>query len=370
MLPRFTLPMAAEAFLQHHWQKKPLVMPQAATGLESLSQAQLFALAQRHDVESRLITGRDEGPWTLQHGPFNTLPSAKAQDWTLLVQSVDYYLTHLSLLLDDFNFLPSWRHEDIMVSYAAKGGSVGPHFDRYDVFLIQAQGQREWQLGPLCNENTPRQSTEALDLIADMPIESTHLMNPGDVIYLPPGVAHWGVATSEDCITWSVGFRAPRLTDLLARLTDETLAENANTLYTDGEREHVATSGKLTTCDVAALKEQALSLLSKEAAERAFAELLTEPRQFPEVCETAVEAIKQAHPDAAMVRTGGVRMLCTQEGLWVNGILYPLDTHLISFATYLAQQRLYTTAQLDTYQCKESQALLEMWLEEGYFTLL
>lgn len=370
MLPRFTLPMAAEQFLQQYWQKQPLVMTQAATGLSCLSREQLFALAEREDVESRLIKGRDEGPWELQFGPFNTLPSPTANDWTLLVQSVDYYHSTAALLLEDFNFLPSWRHEDIMVSYAAQGGSVGPHFDRYDVFLIQAQGEREWQLGPKCNENTPRQSTDALDLIADMPIESTHLMKPGDVLYIPPGVAHWGVATSADCITWSVGFRAPRLTDLLARLTDEILADNASTLFQDSHRKLVSAPGALHESDVELLQEQALSLLSKDAAYRAFAELLTEPRQYPHHTHTDIDAIKRHYPDAYMVRVGGVRMLCTHEGLWINGDLYPLSTSLIPFATYLAQQRLYTTAQLDKYLCKETAPLLKTWQEEGYLILL
>jgi len=370
MLPRFTLPLAAEVFLQQYWQKQSLVMPQAATGMECLSREQLFALAQRQDVESRLIQGRDKGPWELHPGPISSLPSTTELDWTLLVQSVDYYHSTVALLLDDFNFLPSWRHEDIMMSYAAEGGSVGPHFDRYDVFLIQAQGERQWHLGPKCDENTPRQATDTLDLIADMPIESTHVMRPGDVLYIPPSVAHWGIATGADCITWSVGFRAPRLTDLLARLTDETLAVNANTLFQDSYRAAASTPGVLHSEDVKVLQEQALSLLSKEAAYRAFAELLTEPRQFPESTATDINTIKRHYPEACMVRQGGVRMLCTHEGLWINGDLYPLSTSLIPFATYLAQQRLYTTAQLDKYLCKETVPLLKTWQEEGYLILL
>lgn len=369
MLPNFELPMSAELFLQQYWQKQFLLMPQAVKGFNYLSQEQLFALAQRTDVESRFIRGYDAGPWELTHGPITSVPT-KEKHWTLLVQSVDYYHTALSLLLDDFNFLPSWRHEDIMISYASEGGSVGPHFDRYDVFLIQTQGQRRWHLGPKCDDNTPRQGTEALDLIANMPREHTCLMEPGDVLYIPPGVAHWGIAESNDCMTWSVGFRAPRLADLLARFTDEVLAENSNVLFQDRARSQTSSAGTLEIEDLANLQAQTLSLFSEDAAYRAFAELLTEPKQYPESIETDGNAIKLTYPDATMVRQGGVRMLATTEGLWINGHLYPLSTSLIPFGTYLAQQRLYTTAQLDKYHCKEVATLLEMWLEEGYFTLL
>lgn len=370
MLPRFELPISAELFLQQYWQKQFLLMPQAAQGLNCLSYKQLFALAQRADVESRLIKGCNNGPWELTHGPITSVPDAKEKHWTLLVQSVDYYHTVLSLLLDNFNFLPNWRHEDIMVSYASQGGGVGPHFDRYDVFLIQAQGQRRWHLGPKCNHNTPRQKTEVLDLIADMPLERTLLMQPGDVLYIPPGVAHWGIAESDSCMTWSVGFRAPRVADLLARFTDEVLAENPSALFQDPTRGQISSAGTLEIEDLENLTAQALSLFNEDAAYRAFAELLTEPKQYPENIETDCSAIKSTHPNAAMVRQGGVRMLATAEGLWINGHLYPLSTSLIPFGTYLAQQRLYTTAQLEKYHCKEVATLLEMWLEEGYFTLL
>lgn len=369
MLPNFELPISTELFLQRHWQKRFLLMPQAAKGVSYLSQEQLFTLAQRTDVESRLIKGSGTGPWELTHGPIASVPTNE-ENWTLLVQSVDYYHTALSLLLDDFNFLPSWRHEDIMISYASKGGSVGPHFDRYDVFLIQTQGQRRWHLGPTCDENTPRQDTEALDLIADMPIEHSFLMEPGDVLYIPPGTAHWGIAESNHCMTWSVGFRAPRLADLLARFADEVLAENPSALFQDPARNKVPTPGTLGVEDFQSLQAQALSLLNEDAAYRAFAELLTEPKQYPEKRKTDCDLITLTHPDATMVRQGGVRMLATTEGLWINGHLYPLSTSLIPFGTYLAQQRLYTTAQLDKYHCKEVATLLEMWLEEGYFTLL
>lgn len=369
-LPRFQLPFGAAEFLRHYWQQQPLVMQQAASGLLTPSKEELFALAQRDDVESRIITGANDGPWSLQQGPFQAedfteLPS---KEWTLLVQSVDYYLSNISLLLDSFSFLPSWRHEDIMISYATQGGSVGPHYDRYDVFLIQAHGQRRWHLGPVCDKSSARQDVEDIDLLKDMPIKSTHLMQPGDVLYLPPGVAHWGIAEDDECITWSVGFRAPRLTDLLARLTDEVLADNSPSLYTDQGRSLPTNNGYFGNAEAASLNQQALSLLNKEAAVRAYCELLTEPRQYPEQTTLQTDIIHHEHPDAEFVRQGGVRMLMSDEGLWVNGFFYELPPSLHEFGTFLAQQRLYAKSELDTFRSEHSnvQAMLDQWVEQGY----
>ena len=153
-LPTFTLPLTPAAFLRDYWQKKPLFMPGAASGLDEPDADTLAGLALEENVEARIIRGTAGSNWELKQGPFEETVFAEVgeRDWTLLVQSVDHYLTDVSLLLDSFAFLPNWRLEDIMMSYAAKGGSVGPHFDRYDVFLIQAAGSRRWQIGDVCDE--------------------------------------------------------------------------------------------------------------------------------------------------------------------------------------------------------------------------
>jgi len=367
-LPRFQLPLPAARFLHEYWQQQPLLMPGAASGLEATNKAELLALAQRDDVEARIITGAGQGPWALQHGPFSPehYHSLPAQDWTLLVQSVDYYHTNVSLMLDSFSFLPAWRHEDIMMSYAVTGGSVGPHYDQYDVFLIQAQGQRRWHLGPKYDAQAPRQEVADIDLLADMHIHSSHLMGPGDVLYLPPGVAHWGVAEDDNCITWSVGFRAPRLSDLLARLTDEVLMENASSLFSDKGRTVPTQPGYFTINDADNLTQQALSLINQPAAMRAYCELLTEPRQFPEQTSLQSASILHAHPNTAYVRCGGVRMLMSAEGLWINGECFTLTPALHEFGTFLAEHRLYSAEQLQQYANSEATALLNQWVELGF----
>lgn len=367
-LPRFALPLPAADFLREYWQQQPLLMPGAASGLCTPSKAELFALAGRSDVEARILTGANQGPWSLQHGPFSKaeLKALPEQDWTLLIQSVDYYHTNVALMLDSFNFLPAWRHEDIMMSYAVQGGSVGPHYDRYDVFLIQAQGQRRWHLGPKYGSDAPRQAVKDIDLLAEMDINSSHVMNPGDVLYLPPGIAHWGVAEDDDCLTWSVGFRAPRLSDVLARLTDEVLMGNAQDLFTDKGRGVPKQAGYFATEDAQALTQQALSLLNHSAAVRAYCELLTEPRQFPEQTLLQTDSILHAHPTTAYVRCGGVRMLMSDEGLWINGQCFALASPLHAFGTFLAEHRLYSAEQLQQFHSNEVTALLNQWVEQGF----
>ena len=184
-------------------------------------------------VESRLVR-EEKGAWSVRHGPFaeadfTALPD---RDWTLLVQGMDLWEPALKALLDAFEFLPPWRLDDVMVSYATPGGSVGPHFDHYDVFLIQAAGTRRWQVGGWCDADTPQIPHEELRLMADFAATDEWLLAPGDMLYLPPRIAHWGVAESE-CLTYSVGFRSPTLADMLGDLGIELMAAGNIDYYRD-----------------------------------------------------------------------------------------------------------------------------------------
>src|SRR5690606_21392773 len=264
------------------------------------------------------------------------------RDWTLLVQSVDHCLTDVSLLLDSFDFLPGWRLEDIMISYAVRGGSVGAHVDQYDVFLIQASGQRRWQIGPVCDADTQRLPHDSLKLLADMPVLEEHLLGPGDVLYLPPGVAHHGVAEDDDCVTWSVGFRAPRLADLLARVTDEALADTPDALFSDAGRPLPAVPGQLTEDDATDLARQALGLITPALTRRALAHLLSEPRHPGLGFEVDSGHIRAAAPEAVLVRHGSTRLVADADGLWLNGEHWPLPDETKPLGTYLASRRLYS----------------------------
>lgn len=224
--------LSARDFLRRHWQKKPLLARAALPGLAGLIDREaLVSLATRRDVESRLVERRAAG-WRLSHGPLRKARLARAgrRDWTLLVSGVNHFCSAAERLLRRFDFVPRARLDDVMVSYAVPGGGVGPHFDSYDVFLLQGAGRRVWRLarshrasGPRCDApgGSPfrLEPNAPLRLIADFQPEEEYLLEPGDLLYLPPGWGHDGVAL-EDCFTYSVGFRAPRAAELSAAFLD------------------------------------------------------------------------------------------------------------------------------------------------------
>ncbi|MGA7178717.1 MAG: cupin domain-containing protein [Thiobacillaceae bacterium] len=211
--------LSPAAFLQEYWHKKPLFLRQAMPGFGGLlSPEQMLALAGQENVESRLVT-HPKAAWNLEHGPlpasrFHKLPK---KDWTLLVQSIDHHLPAGVDLLQQFNFIPHARVDDLMVSYAAPGGGVGPHFDSYDVFLLQGLGHRRWCISAQKN----------LDLIENCPLkilkyfkpEEEYILGPGDMLYLPPHYAHDGVAM-DDCMTYSIGVRAPSTQEITESFLD------------------------------------------------------------------------------------------------------------------------------------------------------
>ena len=204
--------MPVARFMRDVWQRKPLLIRNAFPGLTPpVTRDDLFALARRDDAESRLIT-RTNGRWSLRHGPLHRLPSTRRAQWTLLVQGVDLLDPGAHALLARFRFVPDARLDDLMVSYATDGGGVGPHVDSYDVFLLQASGRRRWRISR--QRNLTLVPDAPLKLLADFQPGEEFLLEPGDMLYLPPGVAHDGTAEGE-CLTYSVGFRAPTYQELL-----------------------------------------------------------------------------------------------------------------------------------------------------------
>ena len=217
--------LTADQFLAEYWQKKPLLIRNAIPNFEPpIDGDDLAGLSLEAEVESRLVIGDD---WALEHGPFeeSRFASLPEQNWSLLVQGVDLWVPEVAGLLSSFDFLPSWRVDDIMVSYAEDGGNVGPHFDYYDVFLIQGEGQRHWQIGQLCSEADLHTDSTALKILKNLEVSDEWTLNPGDMLYLPPKIAHHGVAIGQ-CTTFSVGFRAPAATEMLDDLATELLSRD------------------------------------------------------------------------------------------------------------------------------------------------
>lgn len=213
------LGMSAAAFLRDYWQQKPLLIRNAFAKFSSpLSADDLGGLACEDYALSRLITHETiSDNWTLRNGPFAESEFAELpkSHWTLLVQDVDKWDADVAALLERFDFLPSWRVDDVMVSYAEDGGSVGAHVDQYDVFLLQGQGRRRWQIST--DPNAPKAFRDDTELKLLREFTPTHewLLEPGDMLYLPPGIAHHGVAKGE-CLTFSIGMRAPAIAEMVA----------------------------------------------------------------------------------------------------------------------------------------------------------
>jgi 50S ribosomal protein L16 3-hydroxylase len=205
-------------FLRDIWQQKPLLIRNPWTRwINPLEPDELAGLACEPGVEARLVT-QSTDKWALEHGP---LPAARfskmgAHPWTLLVQAVDHHVPAVAALLEPFRFVPNWRVDDVMVSYAVDGGGVGAHFDNYDVFLVQGLGERQWQIGEKCDHTTPLLPHDDLRLLADFEPTEEWVLGPGDILYVPPGVAHNGIAVGDDCMTYSIGFRAPSRGELIA----------------------------------------------------------------------------------------------------------------------------------------------------------
>lgn len=206
-----------DLFLRDYWQKRPLLIRNPwADWRNPLEPDELAGLACEEGIESRLVT-READRLAMESGPLDEarFGALGRGPWTLLVQAVDHHVPGVAALIEPFRFIPDWRIDDVMVSYATDGGGVGPHYDQYDVFLVQGLGRRRWRVGPLCNADTPLVPHEDLRLIADFEAAGDWILEPGDILYVPPCFAHDGVAVGDDCMTYSIGFHAPSRAELV-----------------------------------------------------------------------------------------------------------------------------------------------------------
>jgi 50S ribosomal protein L16 3-hydroxylase len=269
-------------FMKRHWQKKPLLVRNAIPGfVPCIGRTELVALAAQEGVESRLIVDSPKG-WKMKHGPLakRSLPPFSQKKWTFLVQGVDLHHDGVHALMQQFRFVPDARLDDVMISYASDGGGVGPHFDSYDVFLLQAHGQRRWRIGR--NKDLTLQEGVPLKILQNFKAEEEFVLNPGDLLYLPPKYAHNGVAEGE-CMTWSIGFRAPQerelARELLLGLADEAFEGVGAALYRDPRQPAVTSSAAIP----AALADFARQVVDKalknpDLLDSLLGEYLTEPK--------------------------------------------------------------------------------------------
>lgn len=307
--------ISAREFLRDYWQKKPLLIRQAIPDYESpISPDELAGLSLEEEVESRLVIEHGEHPWELRRGPFaeDTYQDLPEKDWTLLVQSVDQFVPEVAELLEHFRFLPSWRIDDIMVSFAAPGGGVGPHYDNYDVFLLQAHGQRRWKIGQMCDASSPLLPHADLRILADFQGTDEWVLEPGDMLYLPPRLAHFGIA-EDDCMTYSVGFRAPSAAEVLTHFTDflaQFIPDEER--YSDADIAPVSDPYQIQQDSLDRLKALLAEHMSDERLLLTwFGQFMTEPR-YPElVAGTEVEEdefVGALEDGAVLVRNPSARM--------------------------------------------------------------
>lgn len=273
-----------EHFLAEYWQKKPLLIRHAFPNITPLIPAdELAGLACEGDVESRLITqSPDQKQWQLQHGPFTDEIFAELPEshWTLLVQAVDHWLPEAAAFLKEFNLIPNWRMDDLMISYASDGGGVGPHYDHYDVFLIQASGQRRWEIGGTYDDKSPRRDDTPVLILNDWSPQESWILSPGDMLYVPPQIGHNGIANGNDCMTYSVGFRAPSQTEMLSGFTDyiiDTLNETKH--YSDPDLTLQSNPGEITANVISNIYKELNELLNdREKIIHWFGQMTTLPK--------------------------------------------------------------------------------------------
>lgn len=313
--------LSAAAFMRRHWHKKPLLvrgaLPDAAP---PLPRAALFELAARDDVESRLVEQRGRSGWALRQGPFarNALPPLSREGWTLLVQGLDLHDDGARALLERFRFVPDARLDDLMVSYASTGGGVGPHLDSYDVFLLQVQGRRRWRIGRVRDDALV--DGVPLKILARFEPEEEWLLEPGDLLYLPPRWGHDGVAEGGDCMTASIGFRSPGAGELarevLQRAVDGADAEDAPALYRDPRQPATAQPARVPAALHDFAKDAVARLLNAPGALAcALGEALTEPK--PAVWFEAVDG--DVRVDGAVRLDRRTRMMYDDAHVFING---------------------------------------------------
>lgn len=307
--------LSREEFLKDYWQKKPLLIRQAFPDYQSpISAEELGGLACEESVESRLIQEQGgEYPWQLRHGPFieSDFTSLPESHWTLLVQSVDHHIPELALLLDEFDFIPTWRIDDLMISFAQAQGSVGPHLDNYDVFLLQTQGKRHWHINESDYSDDDFIPNSDLRILNSFESTQDWILEPGDMLYLPPGIAHHGIAV-DDCLTFSIGFRAPTRKELLIAYTDEKNDSVSDDFYSDPDLSLQESSGEIIAEHIDAIKElMRLSNVDKDEFNSWFGSFITEKSNDLEY-ENEELSEKEFHQRlkavGGMTRNGNVRL--------------------------------------------------------------
>ncbi|CAM5198378.1 50S ribosomal protein L16 3-hydroxylase OS=Castellaniella defragrans OX=75697 GN=HNR28_002918 PE=4 SV=1 [Castellaniella defragrans] len=371
-------------FMRDYWQRKPLLIRQAIPGFQApLTVREVQTLARRNEVESRLVTQGDKG-WTLKRGPFHRLPPATQPRWTLLVQGADLHDDDTAALMRLFRFIPDARLDDAMISVATDGGGVGPHYDSYDVFLLQAHGRRRWRT----SQQADRSLVPGLPLkiLSHFQPEADDVLEPGDMLYLPPNACHDGIAVGGDCMTISIGFRVPSEATLARGLLESAADQissqhlgdaglygqpplatgDLSALYSDAGAEPTPHPAALP----GALVEAALATLQRIRFNEAVAArflgqwLTTLPdNAFFDLPDDAPALADALPAEGTLALDRCTRMMYFDQELFINGEVAPIAAHEV--LKTLADQRRLGAAALQGLP-PEARAALDEWLQEGW----
>lgn len=373
--------ISIETFLRDYWQKKPLLIRNAFPDFQSpITQDELAGLACETDTSRIVIEKGGKHPWEVRHGAFDDddFTNLPETHWTLLVNDTDQFLPELKAVMEPFRFIPDWRIDDLMISFAVEGGSVGPHVDEYDVFLIQAQGQRRWQITTQPAHPDNFLPDLELRIMRDFQPEQEWVVNPGDMLYLPPNVPHYGVALNE-CMTYSVGFRAPSQADMLEKLVEELLEEpRLKQRFSDAERQLQGNPGELAAADMDRLVDFVVDALpqDEQALQRWLGKYLSTPKNPSEPPETypidRPELSRLIKAKKRFTKALDSRLLYFQTGddvyLFANGTAMTVSTSHIPFIQYLcASSKLHYQEYDQFLKDKECLYILEELISCGIF---
>jgi 50S ribosomal protein L16 3-hydroxylase len=335
-----------DVFLKKYWQKKPLLIRDAIKNFKSpITEKDLFRIAQNENAISRLIEFK-RGIWQVKYGPFKKLdlPKKINTPWTILVQNMNHHLPFAESFLNLFKFIPYARLDDLMVSFATKKGSVGPHFDSYDVFLFQAKGEREWKISEQKKFSLDKKS--AIKIITNFKVKNTWVLKPGDLLYLPPNVGHWGVSQSDDCLTYSIGFRAPGSFEIQSKFLDfiqDNLITNKNNLYRDPNLNLQKNPAEINSNMIKKIQQIVNQLRwNTNSINNFIGQLLTEPIEgavFQTSKSMTVEVFIKDLVKKPLKLNPKTRMLFIKNNFYINGELIEADKKSIMYLKQLANDR-------------------------------
>ncbi|WP_019027492.1 cupin domain-containing protein [Colwellia piezophila] len=371
--------MTQQEFLDEYWQKKPVVIRQGFKEfVDPIAADELAGIAMEEEIESRLVHKKD-GQWQASFGPFESYEHLGNENWSLVIQALDNYSEEAAEIIEAFRFLPHWRLDDLMASFAMPGGSVGPHMDNYDTFICQGSGKRHWRVGDR-GEHVEFAAHEALLHVEPFDAIIDEVLEAGDILYIPPGFPHEGISL-DTSMSFSVGFRANSAVSVLSAFADHLIdSEQGSQLLEDPNRQVVSQSGEVSNNDYASIKSQLQSLLDDDKSFKRFTgQFLTTAKHeldtlLPDEPFALTEVSNLLHSHA-IKRLGGLRAFYFEDTIdqglcYINGSELEFSAEIANGVKLLCNQVLLLPDELSDWS--HNAAFIELvteLLNQGYWYL-